>query len=290
MSDETASTDLLAIATGELLALVRALTARRSVNPDAAREQHPFTAERRALANLAPPTGGFTPPAEATTVLDLAHHLEVMICAFLGWPGNDFSDAELVYRMALPALRAAMNIGVKQRHRAIEERLSEVQASVQAARESQLRAGEPLQRDRCQLCLGFKGGRLGEEKIVGGCLACAECAELVDAIVSNVEADRAATTASDAEAAEIGQILQDTTVRAAEVQRQEDAGEVVSPVTPHGGEVTDPDEVELYRKAKELNLSRCTTCQNLGRLNASDELCACPWGEYLGKKLAGSQP
>jgi len=66
----------------------------------------PFTEERRAVVNGEELRGGEVPLPSATTPEALARHVEAMVCSFLGWPGNrGMSDAELIYRVALGALR-----------------------------------------------------------------------------------------------------------------------------------------------------------------------------------------
>ena len=66
----------------------------------------PFTEERRAVVNGEELRGGEVPLPGATTPEALARHVESMVCSFLGWPGNcGVSDAELIYRVALGALR-----------------------------------------------------------------------------------------------------------------------------------------------------------------------------------------
>lgn len=218
-------------------------------------------------------------------------------------------------------------LGPHDRQQELIERVATAEAKLQAFREQVARGDLIGGGDRCQFCLGIKGGEPGREQAVGGALACAECAELVLAAIENTPAPRALdmdhvrdvvrkelsdavmmdsfsptglvalvsrvanrvasqlSAVSDDDAADLGRVLQETSVRAAELARQEDAGELVSLVAPFGGTVTDPDEIEMHRQLQAQNLSRCATCQNVGWQLEGTIFCSCPYGEFLAKKI-----
>lgn len=137
--------------------------------------------------------------------------------------------------------------------------------------------------DRCQFCLGCKGGVLGQEIAIGGALLCIECHDLFQALVRNTREIQA----DDSDAGEVGRLVQETTLKAAEHARMEAAGELVSMVTPFGGTVTDPDELLLCKQLQDINMSRCPHCANTGwRHNDSGSslCCPCPYGLFLAKK------
>ena len=68
----------------------------------------PFTAERRAAAS-APGAlaGGEVVPSDRRTPEAIAEFTTAMTCSFWDWPGNGYSNAELVYRAVLGATRHA---------------------------------------------------------------------------------------------------------------------------------------------------------------------------------------
>jgi hypothetical protein len=65
-----------------------------------------FDDARRAEVNARTLSGGEMPPKTATTPEDLALHVAAMVCSFWHHPGKRKSQAELVYTVALGALRA----------------------------------------------------------------------------------------------------------------------------------------------------------------------------------------
>lgn len=75
----------------------------------------PFTPERRAAVDAGSLKEGELPPDEATTPEQLAFHVARMVCSFWSWPGNPYSDAELVYRLALGALRRMAGLAAELR-------------------------------------------------------------------------------------------------------------------------------------------------------------------------------
>jgi len=164
--------------------------------------------------------------------------------------------------------------------RALAERCVAAEAKLQALREQVARG--TASGDRCQFCLGAKGGEPGREQTVGGALACAECAELVQAAVENAQVWAADVTDSDA--AELAAMFRATSASAAEIARQEATGELVGLVTPVGGTVTDPDEIEMHRRLAEQNIAICATCRNTGWGQGGKDHCECPYGWFLAKK------
>jgi hypothetical protein len=65
-----------------------------------------FDEARRAEVNARTLSGGEVPPKTATTPEELALHVAAMVCSFWHHPGKRKSQAELVYTVALGALRA----------------------------------------------------------------------------------------------------------------------------------------------------------------------------------------
>lgn len=244
-----------------------------------------FTDDRRLAVDAAPPRDLDAPPPDAMTPEALAHHVEVMVCAFMDWPGGDCSTAELVYSVALHSLRRMQKLARtfpqdQTDHRALAERCADAEAKLTALREQVARG--TASGDRCQFCLGAKGGEPGREQTVGGALACAECAELVQAAIENAQAPAADVT--DADAAELAAMFRSTSASAAEIARQEAAGELIGLVTPVGGTVTDPDELEMHRRLAEQGIAICATCRNTGWGQGGKEFCECPYGWFLAKK------
>lgn len=212
----------------------------------------------------------------------------------------------------------------------LEKRLADARSQLQALRE-RISRGDCPGTDRCQFCLGVKGGEPGRERPIGGALACAECFELANAAIDNAapvdrvasmenalrhiellaftgtqtavargdddgqrraalfreirEAARAVVSAPITDAADLGRVIRDAGARAARIAQQEATGERVGLVTPLGGTVTDPDELEMHRQLRAQNVSRCTSCQNTGWLVEGSIFCECPYGEFLAKKI-----
>jgi hypothetical protein len=69
-----------------------------------------FDDARRAEVNARALSGGEVPPDTATTPEDLALHVTGMVCSFWHHPGKRKSQAELVYTVALGALRAMKSL------------------------------------------------------------------------------------------------------------------------------------------------------------------------------------
>ncbi len=245
-----------------------------------------FTDARRDVVDYVTPLNGECPPADAMTPEALARHVETVVCSFIGWDGNDVSDAELVYRVALRAIRRMQKLACtfpqdQTDHRALAERCADAEAKLTALREQVARG--TASGDRCQFCLGAKGGEPGREQTVGGALACAECAELVQAAIENAQAPAAAEV-TDADAVEMAAMFRATSASAAEIARQEAVGELVGLMTPVGGTVTDSDELEMHRRLAEQNIAICATCRNTGWVQGGNGYCECPYGWFLVKK------
>ena len=71
---------------------------------------------RRDHVNTKELKGGEVPPSDAKSPEALARHVEAMVCSFWNWPGNmDMCNAELVYTVALGALRKMQSVIEEQR-------------------------------------------------------------------------------------------------------------------------------------------------------------------------------
>lgn len=69
-----------------------------------------FTEERQAAVNSRELKGGEVPPESARTPEEIANHVTSMVCSFGVWPGTKVSQAELLYTVALGALRRMQEI------------------------------------------------------------------------------------------------------------------------------------------------------------------------------------
>jgi hypothetical protein len=265
----------------DLAALAKALRGVRAAQDGApgyygAAAKHAFTDERRRAVNDSQPRGGYVPP-DTDSAEELAAHVELS-GAWLGWPGHDYSDAEHLYATALYTLRQMQRATARS-----------YDASYQAMREKMATADNTslaAERDRCHFCLGYKGGLRGEELVIGGALLCLECAELYEAMLRGVGGQRRQEAELDVEdPAGTWAMVRSGTIKAKEDARQEAAGELVALETPHGGTVTDPDELAMHSARADANITVCGTCYNTGWMLEGQIFCECPSGEFLAKKL-----
>lgn len=153
---------------------------------------------------------------------------------------------------------------------------------------------EDRQLDRCQFCLGFKGGTLGSEVVMQGVLVCVSCSELACDIFEAMQRNAVIAPppgvmtgeAEDPAASSDGALIRAVNDRAHDHAAQEASGALVSLVQPFGSNVTDPDEAAMYRQLAALNISVCPECYLTGWKLENEILCECPVGGYLAKRIA----
>jgi hypothetical protein len=151
--------------------------------------------------------------------------------------------------------------------------------------------------DRCAFCLGAKGGKLGAENVIQGVLVCVACTELFmdihtvmqQNVVRPPPLDVMSGQVHDEESSEIGALVRGATDTAHDHAEQESSGQRYGLMSA-GGPVTDPLEIEMYRKLKEQNIAVCAHCYNTGWKLEGQVYCECPVGEFLAAKTAQLDP
>lgn len=145
--------------------------------------------------------------------------------------------------------------------------------------------------DACRFCNGSKGR--AANGIIQGARVCVECAELFmelfeASVVNSVKAppaDVASGAVMDDNAEADGALIRATNDAARQIESEERDGLRISFVTPFGGTVTDPDELEMYKQLAARNITVCGDCYNTGWRIEGEIICECPVGSYLAIKL-----
>ena len=78
-----------------------------------ARDLIPFDSARQEYVNTIELRGAEVPLPHRTTPEQIAHHTTSVIASFWDWPGNEYSNAELIYRVALGALRRMRDLSAR---------------------------------------------------------------------------------------------------------------------------------------------------------------------------------